>query len=374
MVTWRTAAVLYASNLLLATGEGEITEEGWNRGQASCGTVMRYDNNANPPAGWIQCYIDQRDTNWVSKQCKEIVKQSKACGGHGALNFGCWHGKTSPAGWGAALASNNVVKNSCVNNRQQSTKLSAWDKKTTTLGIGIRCPPFNKPVPDYKNLKKLACGTKMRHDDFAKTPNSEWFQCYIDQRDTKYHNWQCKDIVKQSNVCGGKGYYNFGCWHGTTKSPWGATYATNNVVTNSCVNNRQQSTRLNAWSWQTTTLGICIRCKPFKAITTTTTTTTTTTKAEVVIQTHMLPEFMTWTITTGNGKKTVCKGGPYSDWYTKLTDPCKLKAQSYEIKCSNPKVKGFAGGYVKIGRNRLCDVKKYGFDVGASFSQKFIVK
>jgi len=370
MSIWRITAAVFLLVYNIQFTSAEETEEGWNRGKAACGSIMHYDANAPAPVGWYQCYIDEHDKPYHNMKCQNVVAGSHACGGYGAINFGCWHGKSGKQR-GAVYASNNVVARSCRNNIQQTTKLAAWDRRTTTLGIGISCPHFNKPQPGYKNLGKLACGTKMRHDPFAKTPNG-WYQCYIDQRDTKYHNWQCSDIVKNSNVCGGKGYYNFGCWHGTTKSPFGAAFATNNVVASSCINNRQQSTRLNAWNWKTTTLGIGVRCKPFSLPTTTTTTTTTTTKASVLIKTWMLPEFSLWKITTEKGKKTVCKGGPYSSWYTTITDKCRLVQQkTYKIVCSNTHVKGWAGSYVQVNKKKLCE--NYTYDKGPAFTETFTV-
>ena len=93
-----------------------------------------------------------------------------------------------------------------------------------------------------------------------------WTLCYIDSRDTEYHNTQCKNLIK--NIPGYASYQellrdggNFGCFHGRTGSKIGAAFASNNLMQRACSNNIQQTTKLNSWSTSTTTLAVCIKNK-----------------------------------------------------------------------------------------------------------------
>merc|ERR1719293_266942 len=55
-----------------------------------------------------------------------------------------------------------------------------------------------------------------------------------------------------------------------------------------------------------------------RTTTTTSTTTTTTTKVyQVKMQTWVFPEFISWKIT--RGRKTMCKGSGYNQWYAKVS-------------------------------------------------------
>jgi hypothetical protein len=106
------------------------------------------------------------------------------------------------------------------------------------------------------------CGNIL-HPDPVGGPNG-WELCFIDEDDTAYHGTQCRDLLdgipiygNASNLLAAGG--SFGCWHGTSGSQEGATYASNNVVSMSCRDNIQQSTTLNSWPPHNTTLGVCIR-------------------------------------------------------------------------------------------------------------------
>ena len=106
------------------------------------------------------------------------------------------------------------------------------------------------------------CGNIL-HQDPVGGPNG-WVLCYIDESDTAYHDTECRDLLdgipgygNSSALLSAGG--NFGCWHGNSGSQEGAYFAGNNVVSNSCRDNTQHSTKLNSWPTSTTTLGVCIR-------------------------------------------------------------------------------------------------------------------
>ncbi|XP_078694923.1 uncharacterized protein LOC144923909 isoform X2 [Branchiostoma floridae x Branchiostoma belcheri] len=120
------------------------------------------------------------------------------------------------------------------------------------------------------------CGNILRHETLNVDQSTSfsvpagWTMCYIDQRDTAYHNTPCQDLLQgipqygnaqQLLAAGG----NFGCWHGNTGDSPGPAYASNGVIRNSCRDGIQQSNRLSSWSPSTTTFGVCIRgitCAP----------------------------------------------------------------------------------------------------------------
>ncbi|CAH1224628.1 ADAMTS9 [Branchiostoma lanceolatum] len=91
-----------------------------------------------------------------------------------------------------------------------------------------------------------------------------WTMCYIDERDTAYHDTPCKNLLK-----GIPGYINakellasggnFGCWHGHSGDSPGPAFASNNVIYQSCRDGLQQETQLSAWNVRRTTLGVCIK-------------------------------------------------------------------------------------------------------------------
>merc|ERR1719410_1170344 len=61
----------------------------------------------------------------------------------------------------------------------------------------------------------------------------------------------------------------------------------------------------------------------------------------------MLPEKNEWHISKGN--KQICKGGPYSNWYSESPADCALSTGSYSITCCDTRAKeGWSGGYVLI--------------------------
>ncbi|KAI8512864.1 hypothetical protein Bbelb_095030 [Branchiostoma belcheri] len=91
-----------------------------------------------------------------------------------------------------------------------------------------------------------------------------WTMCYIDQRDTAYHNTRCRDLLQGIPQYGDAQHLlaaggNFGCWHGNTGASPGPAYASNNVIQNSCRDNIQQTNQLSSWSPSTTTFGVCIK-------------------------------------------------------------------------------------------------------------------
>jgi len=97
-------------------------------------------------------------------------------------------------------------------------------------------------------------------------------------------------------------------------------------------------------------------------------------KRSVAVYQHMLPEKNTWYIS--NGKKKVCKGGPYSTWYTTQPSSCKLAAGSYSVTCCDTRTtEGWSGGYIKIQahKQKLCHNWQFGGSVGKCYTQKFTV-
>jgi len=109
-----------------------------------------------------------------------------------------------------------------------------------------------------------ACGSILHEDPYQLGVPTGWVLCYIDETDTAYHNTPCNQLLQDldngwgsSDLLSAGG--NFGCWHGSSQTPEGASYATNNVVSMSCRDNIQQSTVLSAWNTNTTTLGVCIK-------------------------------------------------------------------------------------------------------------------
>ncbi|XP_066264852.1 uncharacterized protein [Branchiostoma lanceolatum] len=118
-----------------------------------CGNILRQatevvdqSSGYGVPDGWTMCYIDERDTAYHDTPCKKLLKsipgyknarQLLASGG----NFGCWHGHSGDSP-GPAFARNNVIEKSCQDDVQQTTRLSAWNVRRTTLGVcikGIMC-------------------------------------------------------------------------------------------------------------------------------------------------------------------------------------------------------------------------------------------
>lgn len=105
--------------------------------------------------------------------------------------------------------------------------------------------------------------------------------------------------------------------------------------------------------------------------TSTSTTTTTTTAVKVTMKTFMLPEASSWKITSG--KKTVCAGKGYTEWYSSIKVDCKLVyKRRYKITCTNPKIGGWAGGYLEVKGNKLC--QKYEWSQGSNFNEYFTAR
>jgi len=94
---------------------------------------------------------------------------------------------------------------------------------------------------------------------------------------------------------------------------------------------------------------------------------------KVKVHQFMLPEKNTWSIS--NGKKKICEGGPYTNWYAEAPTDCKLPTGSYSITCCDTRSKeGWTGGHVLIeGYNqKLC--KNFKWNAGKEcYKQKFSV-
>ena len=109
-----------------------------------------------------------------------------------------------------------------------------------------------------------SCGSILHEDPIQLGVPSGWILCYIDESDTAYHSTPCSQLLQNldngwnaSDLLSAGG--NFGCWHGTSGSSEGASYASNGVVGSSCRNNIQHSHPLDSWNPSNTTFGVCIR-------------------------------------------------------------------------------------------------------------------
>eukprot|EP01084_Bolivina_argentea_P035700 66160_1 len=116
------------------------------------------------------------------------------------------------------------------------------------------------------NSKAWQCGDILREDYEQLAVPVGWFICYITaELDPNYVGNLCSQLLV--NVCGGfdsagllAAGGNYGCWHGNILSGEEASDATNNVVSRSCVDNTQHTTKLNAWSGTDVLLGVCFDC------------------------------------------------------------------------------------------------------------------
>eukprot|EP01084_Bolivina_argentea_P035702 66164_1 len=116
------------------------------------------------------------------------------------------------------------------------------------------------------NSKAWQCGDILREDYKQLGVPVGWFICYITaELDPNYVGNLCSQLLV--NVCGGfdsagllAAGGNYGCWHGNILSGEEASDATNNVVSRSCNNNVQHTTKLNAWSGTDVLLGVCFDC------------------------------------------------------------------------------------------------------------------
>jgi len=92
---------------------------------------------------------------------------------------------------------------------------------------------------------------------------------------------------------------------------------------------------------------------------------------KVKVYQFMLPEKNTWKITSG--KKEVCTGGPYSNWYKETPTNCKLPTGSYSITCCDTRSKeGWSGGYLVIEgeEKKICQNFTWGADNNC-YSEQF---
>jgi len=92
---------------------------------------------------------------------------------------------------------------------------------------------------------------------------------------------------------------------------------------------------------------------------------------KVKVYQFMLPEKNIWTIS--KGKKKICTGGPYTNWYAESQTDCKLPAGLYTITCCDTRAKeGWTGGYVMIQgqKQKLC--KNFDWDANKEcYTQQF---
>ncbi|CAH1227508.1 DMBT1 [Branchiostoma lanceolatum] len=155
---------------------------------------------------------------------------------------------------------------------QNKYAFCARDPNVTTVArLYTIATPHDATVAHDKDSRNC-CGNIMRQASGVvdqsggyRVPDG-WTMCYIDGRDTAYHNTPCRDLLqgipeygdaRQLLSAGG----NFGCWHGDTGGSPGPALATNSVIPKSCRDGIQQGTRLSSWGSRrtTTTLGVCIK-------------------------------------------------------------------------------------------------------------------
>jgi len=106
--------------------------------------------------------------------------------------------------------------------------------------------------------------------------------------------------------------------------------------------------------------------------TTSTTTTTTTTPVPITMKTWSFPEGISWTIR--KGRKTICTGGRYTDWYTSLkVTGCKLSKGWYTVTCKDRFKEGWHGAYLQIHNRKLCH-KNFEWGKGPVMQAKFFIK
>jgi hypothetical protein len=78
----------------------------------------------------------------------------------------------------------------------------------------------------------------------------------------------------------------------------------------------------------------------------------------VKLITKTFPEKISWTIeTTRKRKRTICSGQGYSNWYSIMKIPCKLRQKEiYKVTCMDKFAgEGWGGGYLQIGRRKVCN-------------------
>jgi len=94
---------------------------------------------------------------------------------------------------------------------------------------------------------------------------------------------------------------------------------------------------------------------------------------KVKVYQFMLPEKNKWSIS--DGKKKICEGGPYTNWYADAPTDCKLPTGSYSVTCCDTRSKeGWTGGHVHIegDKQKLCE--KFKWNAGKEcYTQKFSV-
>jgi len=85
---------------------------------------------------------------------------------------------------------------------------------------------------------------------------------------------------------------------------------------------------------------------------------------QVKMVTETFPEKMTWKIerTIKKKKKVICRGYGYTSWYAAFNTGCKLpKGHIYKVTCmDNNYREGWGGGYLKIGRKKICHNWQWG--------------
>jgi hypothetical protein len=74
------------------------------------------------------------------------------------------------------------------------------------------------------------------------------------------------------------------------------------------------------------------------------------------MHTWVMPEFISWKIT--RGRKTMCKGSCYNQWYAMVSTNCRLPKGNYKLICYDKKRQGFKGGYIKIAGKKTVQHKK----------------
>lgn len=128
-----------------------------------------------------------------------------------------------------------------------------------TVGVadGQRKLPPDRRFPQHK-YKTEVCGKLYR--DVSEETKGDWQMCYIDKREKKHQKTKCRDLVKQSNVCGGLGPVHFGCASEVRKKEKHYGVMSKGLTKNACQNGVRHGLRMVDQKGAHPLLGVCITC------------------------------------------------------------------------------------------------------------------
>jgi len=300
----------------------------WNEICANCGSICRCNSgisirpcigNSNWGGSGQTCGAATQVLYMQSKHNRWQYSFYGPKGGH-TMNNKCYSWKN---------------KVSSYPNMQVNADLTMWSSRD---GRRYTCNNKNKV-----NLLMYGLKYKQRRNEYC---NGRWWR-------TGNCGWWTEICVGCSNICVCNSGFSFRPCINRNNPNWGGSWG------HTCGANNQHLYFKIGEEKKTTT-------------STSTTTTTTTTLVPLVVNTWVMPEKSTWKITTLKGK-TVCKGGPYTQWYAPIKVNCKLTyKRQYKIVCMNNWLGGWAGGSFAVKRKHYC--KKYTFNRGSEWTETFTAK